>query len=245
MNYPRTVSGLREKLDASIEALRKCEERAIVGQFALEVMHDIRNPLDALCNLLHMAGEEAEKPAKVREYVALAKEQILTVNHIAGDTLGLVRTSTEASAVPLADLAEAAIRIQHRRITDRRIHLVRDMTESARVKSRRSEILQAISNLLANAIDALPEEGTISIRISKRGDEARILIVDNGHGISNDRLKQLFQPFFTTKGNDGTGLGLALTRRIVERHGGRICVRSSVRAGRTGTAFRICLPTSA
>ncbi len=104
------------------------------------------------------------------------------------------------------------------------------------------EMLQVVSNLIVNALDALPEDGVLYLRLRKRRGQVEFVIADNGHGIPPDHGDTIFQPFFTTKGDGGTGLGLALSKRIIERHNGRIRVRSSVRPGKSGTAFKISLP---
>jgi signal transduction histidine kinase len=103
-------------------------------------------------------------------------------------------------------------------------------------------MLQVVSNLIVNALDALPAEGILRLRVRKRKNEVDFMIADNGHGIAIQHKEALFQPFFTTKIDKGTGLGLALSKRIIERHNGRIRVRSSVRPGKSGTAFKISLP---
>ncbi len=169
-----------EKLASAIEALRRCQERSMAGLFALEVMHEIRNPLDALGSLVYLAAG-AQSLTLVHEYMRAAKEQT-------------------------------------------------------------GEILQVISNLIGNALDALPQKGTLSIRVRKRFDRISLVVADNGHGISPDNLGRLFQPFFTTKNDQGNGLGLALSRKIVERHGGSIRARSSMHPGKAGATFLVDLP---
>jgi signal transduction histidine kinase len=98
------------------------------------------------------------------------------------------------------------------------------------------------SNLLVNALDALSPDGVVTLRLSKRFGKARLLVADNGCGISDALKEKVFEPFFTTKKDLGTGLGLALTRKIVARHGGSIWVRSRTGPGQSGTAFQISLP---
>ena len=230
-----------EKLASAIEALRRCEERSMAGLFALEVMHEIRNPLDALGSLVYLAAK-AQDLALVHDYLRAAQEQIVSLHQIAGQSLALARNAQTATSVDIVSLAEAAIRVHHRRITAKEIHLVRDMCEGAILTVRAGEILQVISNLIGNALDALPQTGTLSIRIRKRFDRMCILVADNGHGISPDNLGRLFQPFFTTRNDQGTGLGLALSKKIVERHGGSLRVRSSIHPGKAGTTFVIGLP---
>ena len=236
------VQELRSKLDIAAEALRKAEERALAGQFALEVMHEIRNPLDAVGYLIHLANQEDDLDV-IQDHLRQAKEQMATVHQIAAQTLGFARMLPTAQEVDLVELAEAALRIHHRRITAQKIHLVRDFSEEAFAEIYSGEILQVVSNLLANALDALPEGGTVSLRIRKRDSRVRLLVADNGHGMAPHHIARLFEPFFTTKENRGTGLGLALSKKIIERHAGTISVRSSSLPRRNGTTFRIILPT--
>jgi signal transduction histidine kinase len=235
------VHDLRTKLDIAAEALRKAEERALAGQFALEVMHEIRNPLEAVGYLIHLANQE-DDIAVIHEHLRQANEQMATVYQIAAQTLGFARMLPTAREVDLVELAEAALRIHHRRITAQKIHLVRDFSKGVFAEIYSGEILQVISNLLANALDALPEGGTISLRLRKRDSHVQLLVADNGHGMAPHHVARLFEPFFTTKENRGTGLGLALSRKIIERHAGTISARSSALPRRNGTTFRISLP---
>jgi signal transduction histidine kinase len=99
-----------------------------------------------------------------------------------------------------------------------------------------------ISNLIVNAVDALPSGGILSLRVRKVQGKVRFSIADNGHGIPAEYSQEIFQPFFTTKKENGTGLGLAISKKIIERHNGVIRMRSSVRPGKSGTIFHISLP---
>lgn len=172
----------------------------------------------------------------------LAEEQMATLRHVASQTLGFARPALSPKAIEAIALAEAALRIHQRAIEEKRIHLVKDLPEDVLAEVYTGEMLQVLSNLIVNALDALPTGGTLHMRIRKGVDQLYFVIADNGHGISAENLQQLFQPFFSTKGDQGNGLGLALTKRIVERHRGTIKVRSSVRAGRSGTVIRIAIP---
>lgn len=119
---------------------------------------------------------------------------------------------------------------------------MKDLPESLTAQVHSGEILQLVSNLIANALDALPVDGTLCIRLRRRRSEAHFVVADNGHGIPKSIFAHIFEPFFTTKDEVGTGLGLALSKRIVEGHRGRIRVRSSLRPGKSGTIFKISLP---
>jgi signal transduction histidine kinase len=218
------------------------EERAIAGQLALEMMHEIKNPLEALGHLIYLSREEANDREHVLRYMQMAEEQILSLNDIAREALGLARTSHSPKPVDLVALAEAALRIHRRTIEAKQVHLVKDLSEEVIAQVHTVEILQVISNLIVNALEALPAQGVLFLRVRRRRNQIQFLIVDNGHGIEPNHAAQIFQPFFTAKGDRGTGLGLALSKKIIERHRGRISMRSSVRAGRSGTAFRISLP---
>ena len=230
------------QLAVATEALRNAEQRAVAGRLALEVMHEIKNPLEALGHLTYLALLDADDPAKVRTYLLQAEEQMKNLSHVAKQTLGFSQRSDKPRSIDLITVAEAAIRIHQRVIEEKRIHLVKDLREGAMAEVFTGEILQVVSNLIVNALDALPVEGILRLRVRKRAGAIHFVIADNGHGIATQHMEALFQPFFTTKTDKGTGLGLALSKRIIERHNGRIRVRSSVRPGKSGTAFKITLP---
>jgi len=236
------ISDLQAKLAIAAERLQKSEERATTGQLALEMMHEIRNPLEALGNLTYLALEEAEDPIKVRGYLGLAEEQMATLNQITSQILGFARSSRSPQAINLAGVAEAALRIHQRTIEAKRVHLVKELPEKLVAEVFTGEILQVVSNVIVNALDALPTGGTLRLRLRKRRGEVQFVIADNGHGIPREHAGNIFQPFFTTKGERGTGLGLALSKNIVERHRGKIRVRSSIQPGKSGTIFTISLP---
>jgi signal transduction histidine kinase len=238
----RALRSSEEKLAIATEALRKSEERATAGRLALEVMHEINNPLEALGHLTYLASEESENPEKVQFYMKLAEEQMANLNRIARQTLAFAQHSQKPKKVDLVGVAEAAIRIHQRAIREKRIHLVKDLSEGIEAEVHTGELLQVVSNLIVNALDALPAEGVLHLRLRKRQNEVQFVIADNGHGIPPDQTSAVFQPFFTTKTERGTGLGLALSKRIIERHQGRIRLRSSMTPGKSGTVFKISLP---
>jgi signal transduction histidine kinase len=236
------TSELESKLAVATEALRRSEERATVGQLALEVIHDVRNPLEALRNLTYLMTVESENPEQVRKYAALAEEQIAIVADVADSTLGFAREPTTRRPTDLVQLAEAALRIHQRTIEGKGIHLVKDLPHKVVLPVHSGEILQVISNFIANSLDALPFNGTLSLRLRKSTNGVHLLVADNGHGIPDAYAGNIFEPFFTTKEDRGTGLGLALSKRIIESHRGTIKMRSSVQPGKSGTTFKISIP---
>ena len=144
--------------------------------------------------------------------------------------------------VLIAPLAEAALRIHRNKIAAKEIRLLKKLPGDMSVESHPGAMLQIFSNLIGNAVEALPVKGTLQIRARCTDGEAHILFADNGGGIPAAIRGRIFEPFFSTKRERGTGLGLAITKAIVERHRGRIRSRTSTRTGRSGTAFRISLP---
>ncbi len=238
------ISDLQAKLAIATRSLQVSEERATAGQLALELMHEIRNPLEALSNLNYLAFTNAEDPGCVREYLNLAQEQISTLNEVASRTLGFARVSAAAQPIDMVGIAEAALRIHQRTIEAKNVRLVRLLPQNLVAEVHTGQILQVISNIVVNALEALPLEGTLSLRLRERNGHIDLVIADNGHGIPKEHLSSIFEPFFSTKGEHGTGLGLALTKKIVDIHRGTIRVRSSIRPGRNGTTFKISFPAS-
>ena len=224
------------------DALRRARSLATAGRYAATVVHDINNPLEAATNLAYLLKEDADDPIKVREYAVLLEEQLAVVAGITRQTLEYYRSPDGMKALNLVDVANAAIRVHEHKIAAKELRLRKVLPEQVLVTANAGELLQVVTNLLANAVDALPAKGTISIKIRRCENEAHLLVVDNGHGIPEPILAKVFEPFFSTKGDRGTGLGLAISKSILERHSGRIRARSCVRPGRNGTAFRISLP---
>jgi signal transduction histidine kinase len=236
------VSELESKLTTATKLLQRAEEHASAGQLALEVMHEIRNPLEALGHLVYLTAIEAENPASVKKYMLMAEEQISTLNHIATQTLGFARTSSLPRPIDLVTVAQAALRIHERTIKGKSIRLVKQLPDKLTAEVNPGQLLQVASNLIGNALDALPPHGTLCLRLRKRPGKVQLVIADNGHGIPREHAPRIFQPFFTTKGEYGTGLGLAITKNIIESHQGTIRVRSSDCPGKSGTLDQISLP---
>lgn len=217
-------------------------QRNTAGQFALEVMHELRNPLETLTNLNYLILEAADNAEEVRRCARLGKEQLLLLSRIARQSLRFARLSEALKAIDLVDLTEAAIRIHQRKLGAKRIHLLKRFPAELVAEVREGELLQVVSNLVANAIEALPEEGRLILKLEARGDGIDVVVGDNGPGVPASAVEQLFQPFFTTKGEEGNGLGLSLSKRIVTEHGGRLTFRTSCHPNRSGTVFKISLP---
>jgi signal transduction histidine kinase len=202
-------------VDALYEALRKAEERATAGRLALEIMHEIRSPLEAVSNLAYLTSLDAGDPERVRQYMRLAEEQLAQVNQIASQTLDYVRAAPLSQEIDLVGVAEAALRIHRNTVQKKRIHLVKGFPDQLLGEVRTGEMLQVLSNLISNALDAMPAEGCLCLRLKKRHGKVEIVVADNGHGIPRESYREIFQPFYTTKGRHGTGLGLAISKNII------------------------------
>ncbi len=243
MEKPETGSGPDD--ETSMDLVQQAEQRALAGQVALDLMHEIRGPLEALGYLTYLAAAEATDGEKVRKYMGVAEEEVSRMGAIARQALGFARVARATEPVDLVHLAETALRVHRRTIEGKRIQLNRQMPEELVMEAQHGPLLQVLSNLIVNALEAMPEAGSLSLRLRKRKNEVILMVADNGHGIAEEHLARIGERHFTTKGAGGNGLGLAISKKIVEEHHGRMRVRSSVRPGRAGTVFRVSLPAAA
>ncbi len=226
-------------------ALRESEKLAATGRLAATIAHEINNPLEAVTNLIYLSKTDPAVPAPVRSLLDTADHELARVSQIAQQTLGFYRDTGRAAEIDLNDLLEKSIDLFARRMQSRKIDCTLDLAPGLRIVGMAGEIRQVISNLLVNAIDASQGSGSIHIR-ARRGvqqgvEGVSILIADRGTGIPPAVRARLFSPFFTTKASVGTGLGLWVTRGIVEKQGGVISFRSRTEPP-CGTIFRLFLP---
>ncbi|HEU4635631.1 MAG TPA: ATP-binding protein, partial [Edaphobacter sp.] len=229
------------------QMLLQSEKLTAVGQMASTIAHEINNPLEAVTNLLYLARESALLP-EVQSYIATAEEELKRVSAIASQTLRFHRQLTRASLIESEALFESSLTVYTRRIANSSVKVVKGPYSKRTLLCYEGEIRQVLNNLIGNAIDAMATGGTLFLRSHEVTDwrngsrGIRLTVADNGSGISPQALSHIFEPFFTTKGAVGTGLGLWVTREIIERHKGRIRVWSSQAPHRHGTVFTIFLP---
>ena len=224
------------------EALRESQAFALAGQFAAATMHEVNGPLEAISNLNYLVQVNADDVKQVRNYSGLIEEQLYILTAISRQTLSFYHSQETVELVRIAPLAEAALRIHHKKLAAKKIRLLKNLPDAVIVEGNPGAMLQVFSNLIANAVEALAPQGILQIRARRTDIEAHILFADNGHGIPTAIQLRMFEPFFSTKKGGGTGLGLAITKAIIEHHGGRIRCRASTQLDRSGTAFRISLP---
>ncbi len=233
---------LKDEIDG---ILRQNQELAVVGQFAAAVMHEINGPLEAVINLNYLIKCEVDDVDRVRQYCGLIDEQLVTLTKLSRQTLSFYKSAETRQAIAIATLAEAALRVHQKTIAAKQIRLRKRLPADITAEVHAGDILQVLSNLVANAVDALPMNGVLGLRLRRGEDEVHVTVADNGPGIPAPVLTKIFDPFFTTKKERGTGLGLAISKSIVEKHQGRIRSRTSTRPTRTGTTFRVSLPLAA
>lgn len=233
-------------------ALRESEKLAATGRLAATIAHEINNPLESITNVLYLLEKYPRLEAGARQYVVLAEKELQRVVHITRQTLGFYREAAHPGEVRLAQVVEDALAIYERKIQSYDISIEKRFDSAGVVSGFPGELRQVISNLLSNALDALPQSGSLKVHVYDSHDwkgeprpGVRVVVADNGAGIAAPNLQRVFEPFFTTKGEKGTGLGLWVISGIVRKHGGHIRVRSSARPGHSGTCFSLFLPANA
>jgi PAS domain S-box-containing protein len=232
------------------EALVRSEKLAAAGRLAATIAHEINNPLEAISNLIYLLRQDTTN-RRDADLLRMADEQLARVNHIAKQTLGFYRDRNVAEAVDVVHTLEELLSILQSRINSKQISIEREYDELGPMQAFRGELRQVFSNLLTNAIDASPTGGKLILRIklqaSSKGAQdmlARIEVEDFGSGIQPGDQDRIFEPFFTTKQDYGTGLGLWVTRQLVEKNSGTIDFRSNCQQGQSGTCFRVILPAA-
>jgi signal transduction histidine kinase len=242
MTDAEKAEDLQKRLKYAETALQRCEKLSVASRYAGAIMHEVNNPLAAITNLVFLTKTEPNIPAKVEEYMALVEEQLKTLATVTKQVLVFHREQASAKDFDIIDLMESALKLHNPRLTAGDVALIRDFRPPAVASVFGSEILQVVSNLLLNSLDALPKRGArLRIRVETKNEAVHITVSDNGSGISPENLKNLFQPYMTTK-KEGTGLGLWLSHGIVKKHQGKLVVRSSQTQGRQGTTFRLSIP---
>ena len=222
------------------EALRKTEKLAAAGRLAATIAHEVNNPLEAVMNLIFLARNEPDQAERNR-VLEMADKELQRVSHITRQTLGFYRDSGRAVKVDLSEVVHNVLDVFQGKMKSKGVQAHFEVRGETIVYGAPGEITQVVSNLVSNAIDASRPGSSIRVRVKHRSDGAVLIVSDHGSGISTTAKTKVFEPFFTTKKDVGTGLGLWISRRIVETHGGTIRFRSSNGSGPTGTVFRVSL----
>lgn len=243
-NFNQMVRQLRESR-IEIERLHRtqmsrAEHMATLGEMATGLAHEIRNPLAGIAGVIEIIGRDLPSASPARAVVKDVRLEIARINHIVTDLLQTARP--HPPRVRMSDLnttVEHAVMLGRQQALAKSVEIALWKDASLPVVEHDcDQIHQVLLNLLLNALQAIDQQGRITVTLERKGNSAAVQVADNGRGISPDQLPNIFRPFYSTKG-DGTGLGLSLARRIVEDHHGRIDVTSTVGKG---TTFTVILP---
>ncbi len=228
-------------------ALIATEKLAVAGRLAASIAHEIHNPLDSVANLHYLLARENDLDKRT-EYLEMAQQELKRTMQISRTLLNLYREPIAPVDVDLKELLEGVLLLLQRRLDNQGIRVRQDFGGSFVVEGFPAELRQVFANVIANAVDAAGPEGRILIRMRGlpaeefRGAGVVIQILDSGPGITDQASQKLFQPFFTTKGEQGTGLGLWVSSGIVQKHGGTIRIENSNDAELAGASVRVYLP---
>lgn len=229
-------------------ALRTAEKIAATGKLANAIAHEINNPLESLTNLLYLA-QVSTSVETIQAYLANATEELARIARITHQTLTFHRDTQTPVAIDVGDLVGDVIELFEKSAAARRIRVVFDRQPALTIYGYPGQLSQVFGNLLRNAAEAAHPDTAVMVRVrpfhccGRAG--IRVTIHDRGTGIPASVQKMMFDPFFTTKELRGSGLGLWVSKNLVEKHHGTIRFRSSTRQGSSGTTFAVFLPVAA
>jgi signal transduction histidine kinase len=222
-------------------ALRKSEKHALVGRLAASVMHEINNPAEAIGNLNYLIAHNADNPELVISFSRQVEEQLLRIRYVSRQTLSFFKEYPQRQDTDLVALVDTVIRFHEPSLVKRKIRLQRQVPDTLVVAVFPGDFLQLVSNLVSNAIDAVPIGGVLCIRLRRVRERVRLTIADNGSGIPRHLRSHLFEPFETSKADAGNGLGLWICKTVAERHGGHLAWRSNTEPKTHGTTFSLSI----
>jgi two-component system CheB/CheR fusion protein len=214
----------RKKIEA---ALIQAEKLAIASRLAATIAHEINNPLEAITNLLYLASN-GDDAAAAQSYAAQALDEVGRVSHITQQTLKFYRQSTAPSSVQVSEILDSLLVLYNKKLLANNISVHRQYREGPPILCLAGDLRQIFANIISNAIDAMKLGGST--------------IADSGTGMDSETLRKIYEPFFTTKNETGTGLGMWVSAQLVERLQGDLRVSSTMRPGRSGTVFSLFLP---
>jgi signal transduction histidine kinase len=238
-----TYAELQKSLDRLTQAQKEIvhsEKLATIGKMAAHVAHEIRNPLSTIGGFARAILRKPDSVERVNKNAKIISEEATRLENMLKGVMDFSRPSAPVPKIGDFNTAvEKAFRTQAEILSSRNIHSSVDLDRSIpEVNYDENQVMQVLHNLIRNAADSMPGGGALAIRTAREGDNVCLTVQDSGSGIPPEVQERLFDPFFTTK-PDGTGLGLAVSKKIIDDHGGHIEVKSIVGKG---TTFRILLP---
>jgi signal transduction histidine kinase len=224
-------------------ALVRSEKLAAIGRLAATIAHEINNPLEAVTNLLYLASGDPQLQPQTKSYLEVANQELGRLGNIAQRTLNFARSKPANGPANLVEIIESVVTMFHSRCTLRGGEIRLGQKLDLQVRVPVDDLRQIFINIISNACDALVvPNGCIEIDIAKEGESAIISISDNGIGIPTEHLNRIFEPFFTTKEDVGTGIGLWITKEMIEKSGGLITVHNDNLPAGFQTMFRVEFP---
>lgn len=217
------------------------------GNGISSLAHEINNPLEALHQLHYLIEKEGTLREKGRQYLALARDEVHRISQILHAAMEL-RDSGDPEDTDVPELLRSVLNFYQSRFDSQAISVDTRYRSGAHLLAYPHQLRQMCANLLLNAADAMPSGGRIYARLAPAHEwkdhrpGLRLTFADTGSGIAAKNLSRMWDPFFTTKGAAGNGIGLSLVKNTVQKHHGVLRVRSSTRAGHSGTVFSIFLP---
>lgn len=227
-------------------------ESTSLGMSMKTALHEINNPLESLLNLLYLAEADPAIAESTRGHLKMAQNEVARVAKIAQAAMRQIPPAETAQETDVAALLTSVLELHKPKLDKHNVLTETRHSPDAKAHVYPERMRQVFSNLLLNAIDAMPSGGKIYARISKTREFTgkkqpglRITIADTGVGIPADILSRVREPFFTTKGADGNGMGLAVVQEIINHHHGKLRIRSCTKPGRTGSTFSFFIPSRA
>jgi two-component system, LuxR family, sensor kinase FixL len=232
-----------DEIKTMSQQLWQATKLATVGELAAGIAHELNNPLATVSLRVESLLADPSLAAPARKALGVVEGEVERMGNLVANVLQFSRRGRrQVSTLEIPEELSQTLELIHYQFRKRGVEVCREVADDLRpVLADRQQLRQVFLNLLTNALDAMPQGGTLTLRVREHGSERIVVEVsDTGVGISPEHLSRVTEPFFSTKEEGkGTGLGLAICKRIVEEHGGKLSVESVV--GR-GTTVRVVLP---
>jgi signal transduction histidine kinase len=245
--HEEEIARLKQELRVAQRAAIESERQSGAGRMAATIAHEINNPLEAVTNFIFLAMSTEGLPPDARLHLQMADRELARAAQITRQMLGFYRGGSKTRWVAVSDLIHDIVAMYNRKLRSKQLTTVTSVDPRLEVYAQEGELRQVLLNLTANAVDASHPGGKLWFRVRRatnwkgEGHGVRITVADNGSGIPPEVQRRMFAPFFTTKAGAGTGIGLWVTKCLVEQHSGRIRFRSS-QGRKRGTVMSLFLP---
>jgi signal transduction histidine kinase len=232
------------------EALRENEKLAAMGRVAGIIAHEINNPLAAITNIFYLLHDHPSLDENAKQIAHMAEQELQRVSHITKQTLSFYRESKWPIPVNIHELVDDVLELQERELKSLHIEVRKRYASAGPVNGFPVELRQVVMNLVTNAVQAMPGGGQLTVHIRQAVDwvtqrrGTAMYVCDTGAGICAEDAKRLFEPFYSTKSTKGTGLGLWISKGIVQKYGGSIAFRCYSQRDASLTCFRVFIPHS-